>query len=46
MKIWTLLGKEEKVEDMNPPWTKGVQVDNMDPLKKWEVMMRLTSMVG
>ena len=30
-KIWTLLGKEEQVEDMNPPWTKGEQVDDIDP---------------
>ena len=23
LKIWTLLEKEEQVEDMNPPWRKG-----------------------
>ena len=45
-KIWTLLEKEEQVEDMNPPRTKGEQVDNMDPPEKWGVMMRLTSMMA
>ena len=41
-KIWTLLGKEEQVVDMNPPWTKGDQVDNMDPPRKGRVMIILT----
>ena len=38
--------KEEQFETMNPPWTEGEQVDNMDPPEKWGVMMRLTSMMG
>ena len=38
-KIWTLLKKEEKVEDINPPQTKGEKVDNMKLPKKGGVMM-------
>ena len=56
MKIWTLFGKEEQVEDMDspqkgrigrrydPPQTKGEHVDDVDPPKKWGVMIRLSSM--
>ena len=45
MKIWNFFEKEDKVEDMNPPQTKGEQVDNMELPKKGGVMMRLTSMM-
>ena len=38
-KIWTPLGKEEQVKDMNPPRTKGEHVDNMDPPRKRVVIM-------
>ena len=44
--IWTLLGKEEQVEDMNPPQTKGEQVDDMDPPWKGGVMIRLSLIMG
>ena len=43
-KIWTSLGKEEQIEDMNPPRTKGEQVDNMDPPWKGGVMIILSLM--
>ena len=46
MKLWTLLEKDEQVEDMKVPCTKGKKVDNMDPPWKGGVMMRLTSMMG
>ena len=46
LKIWTIFENEEQVNTMNPPWTKGKQVDNMDPPEKWGVVMRLTSMMG
>ena len=45
MKIWTFFEKEYQVEDMNPPQTKGEQVDNMKIPKKGGVMMRLTLMM-
>ena len=45
MKIWTFFKKEDQVEDMNPPQTKGEQVDNMKLPRKGGVMMRLTSMM-
>ena len=45
MKIWTFFEKEDQVKDMNPPWTKGEQVDNMKLPKKGGVMMRLTLMM-
>ena len=45
LKIWTFLRKEYQVEDMNPPRTKGEQVDNIKLPKKGGVMMRLTSMM-
>ena len=45
MKIWTFFKKEDQVEDLNPPWIKGGQVDNMELPKKGGVMMRLTSMM-
>ena len=45
MKIWTFFEKEDQVEDMNPPWTKGEHVDNIKISKKGGVMMRLTSMM-
>ena len=45
MKIWTFFENEDQVEDMNPPWTKGVQVNNIKIPRKWGVMMRLTSMM-
>ena len=45
IKIWTFFGKEDQVEDMNPPQTKGEQVDNMDPPRKGGVMMILTSIL-
>ena len=41
MKIWTILEKEEQVREMNPPRTKGEQVDDMKLPRKGEVMMRL-----
>ena len=44
MKLWNILGKEEQVEDMNPPRTKGEQVDNIKLPRKEGVIMRLTSM--
>ena len=44
--IWTSLKKEEHVKYMSPPRTKWEHVDNMDPPKKWGVMMRLISMTG
>ena len=44
--IWNLLRKEEQVEYVNPPRTKGEKVDNMDPPREGGVMMRLTSMMG
>ena len=44
-KIWTLLGKEEQVEDMNPPQTKGGRVDDMDPLGKGGVVIILSLMI-
>ena len=37
--------KEDQIEDMNPPWTKGEQVDNMKLPRKGRVMMRLTSIM-
>ena len=46
MNIWTFFEKEDQVEDMNNPQTKGERVDNMDPLGKWGLMMWLTSMMG
>ena len=45
MKIWTFLKKEDQVENMNPPWIKGEQVDNMELPRKGGVMMRLTSIM-
>ena len=45
-KIWNFLGKEENVEDMNPPRIKGEQVDDMDPPWKGGVMTRLSLMMG
>ena len=45
LKIWTILEKEEQVDTMNPPQTKGEQFHNMNPPEKWRVMMRLTSMM-
>ena len=45
MKIWTFFEKEDQVEDMNPPRTKGEQVDNMKLPRKGGLMMRLTSMM-
>ena len=45
MKIWTFFEKEYQVEDMNPPWRKGEQVDNMELPKKGGVNMKLTSMM-
>ena len=41
-KIWTLLVKEEQVEDINRPRKKGEQVDDMDPPWKGGVMIRLS----
>ena len=41
-KIWNLLRKEEQVEYVNPPRTKGEKVDDMDPPKKWGVMIRMS----
>ena len=46
LKIWTLLEKEEQVKVMNPPQTKGEQVDDMDPPWKGEVMIRLSLIMG
>ena len=43
--IWTLLGKEDQVEDMNPSRTKGEQVDDLELPRKGGVMMWLTSMI-
>ena len=45
MKIWTFFEKEDLVEDMNLPHTKGAQVDNMELPRKGGVIMRLTSMM-
>ena len=45
MKIWTFFKKEDHVKDMNPPWTKGEQVDNMELPRKGVLIMRLTSMM-
>ena len=45
MKKWTFFEKEDQVEDMNPPRTKGEQVDNMKLPRKGGLMMRLTSMM-
>ena len=45
MKIWTLFEKEDQVEDMNNPQTKGEWVDNREIPRKGGVIMRLTSMM-
>ena len=45
MKIWTFLEKEDQVEDMNPPRTKGEQIDDMKIPMKEGIMMRLRSMM-
>ena len=45
MKEWTFFVKEDQIEDMNPPQTKGEQVDDMKLPRKGGVMMRLTSMM-
>ena len=45
-KMWNLLGKEQQVEDMNPPRTKGELADDMDPPWKGGVMIILSLIMG
>ena len=45
MKIWTFFEKEDQVEDMKPPQTKGERVDKIKLPRKGGVMMRLTSIM-
>ena len=45
MKIWTFFEKEDQVEYMNPPRTKGEKVENIKIPRKGGVMMRLTFMM-